>query len=78
MAILLAFFTFAIPIVGKKYYKIIQGVGAVIWLVLLISVNPSFPAEHLLNISLYFIPSWVLGSLFSLALLNEKYKNTNC
>lgn len=78
MAFLFAVLAFTIPIVNRKFFIYAQGLAAVIWILLMASIDaaqePTPYGDMLRLIQSYTLPTWVFGSLIAHYLIvKEKY-----
>jgi hypothetical protein len=72
MKILLAVLFFIIPVLLRKYFKMVQITMGLIWIILWIFLSSlyNFSNENIQLVAL-LLPMWVFGSLYAL-----DYKNT--
>lgn len=72
MKILLAIIFFIMPVLLRKYFKMVQITMGLLWIILwiLLSNLYNFSNENI-QLATLLLPMWVLGSLYAL-----DYKNT--
>ncbi len=73
MVFAISMLTLFLPIVTRRYFLVIQSIAITLWLIASLSIQPTFPASSyevlLQELSFYFLPTWVVGSLIALYLL---------